>query len=262
MGEIFSALDEKLHRIVAVKFIANSQLDSDASRRQFLREARAAASLDHPFICSVHDVLEYAGRPVIIMERVEGETLFERISRGALPAGEVVRITIEIAEALAAAHTRGIIHRDIKSTNIMLTPSGHVKVMDFGLALVISSSPNEQTAHMSQEIATKIVGTLPYMAPEILRGEKASSASDIYALGVVMYEMAAGRRPFNGKTDALLMSEILNRPPVPPRQLNAALPRDLNDLILSALSKDPAQRPAIAELRSQLTTKTQSKQRS
>ena len=262
MGEIFSALDEKLNRTVAVKFIANSRLDSDASRRLFLREARAAAALDHPFICSVHDVLEHAGQPVIIMERVEGETLQQRVSRGPLPVDELVRISTEIAEALAAAHARGIIHRDIKSANIMLTPSGHVKVMDFGLAVLITSSPEEQTAHMSQEIAARVVGTLPYIAPEILRGEKASAASDIYAFGLVMYEMATGRRPFSGKTDALLMSEILDRAPVPPRQMNAALPRDLNDLILRTLSKDPSQRPAIADLRSQLTMKTPSKQRS
>jgi serine/threonine protein kinase/tetratricopeptide (TPR) repeat protein len=262
MGEIYAALDEKLNRTVAVKFIASSRLDSDASRRLFLREARAAAALDHPFICSVHDVLEHAGQPVIIMERVEGETLQQRVSRGPLPVDELVRISTEIAEALAAAHARGIIHRDIKSGNIMLTPSGHVKVMDFGLAVVITSSPEEQTAHLSQEIAAKIVGTLPYIAPEILRGEKASAVSDIYAFGIVMYEMATGRRPFTGRTDALLMSEILDRAPVPPRQMNAALPRDLNDLILRALSKDPLQRPAIADLQSQLTTRTQSKQRS
>ena len=127
MGEIFSAQDEKLHRTVAVKFIANSRLDDDASRRLFLREARAAAALDHPFICSVHDVLEHGGRPVIIMERVEGETLQSLISRGALPIEQTVHYSREIAEALAAAHARGIVHRDVKSANIMIAPSGHVK---------------------------------------------------------------------------------------------------------------------------------------
>src|SRR5438552_6419650 len=266
MGEIFSARDEKLDRTVAVKFIANSRLDSDASRRLFLREARAAAALDHPFICSVHSVLEHGGQPVIIMERVEGETLSERISRGPLAADEIVRITLEVAEALAAAHARGIIHRDIKSANIMITPSGHVKVMDFGLALLITSSPIDQTAHRSEEISSTIVGTLPYIAPEILRGEKASAASDIYSLGVVTYEIATGRRPFTGKTDALLMSEVLNRQPLPPRQLNATLPRSLEELILRTLSKEPAQRPSIADLQSQLREsaggKPQKKQRS
>jgi serine/threonine protein kinase/tetratricopeptide (TPR) repeat protein len=251
MGEIFSAHDEKLNRTVAVKFIANSRLDSAASRKLFLREARAAASLDHPFICTVHDVLEHGGQPVIIMERVEGETLLERISRGPLGVAEIVRIGTEIAEALAAAHARGVIHRDVKSANIMLTPSGHVKVMDFGLALMTSTSPDDQTAHQSQEVSSKFAGTLPYIAPEVLRGEHASASSDLYALGVVIYEMATGRRPFSGKTDALLMAEILDRRPAPPRKLNPALPRALDELILRALSKDPSRRPTLDDLRSE-----------
>ena len=262
MGEIFSALDEKLNRTVAVKFIANSRLDSDTSRRLFLREARAAAALDHPFICSVHDVLEHAGQPVIIMERVEGETLQQRVRRGPLAVDELVRVSTEIAEALAAAHARGIIHRDIKSANIMLTPSGHVKVMDFGLAVVITSSPEEQTAHMSQEIAARVVGTLPYIAPEILRGEKASAASDIYAFGVVMYELATGRQPFDDKTDALVIAEILDHAVVPPRRLSPSLPRLLDDLIVRMLSKNAARRPGISELQGALTTRAESKQRS
>ena len=257
MGEIFAALDTKLNRTVAAKFIASSRLDSDASRKLFLREARAAAALDHPFICSVHDVLEHRGQPVIIMERVEGETLWARLSRGPLPAEQIVPIAVEIAEALAAAHARGIIHRDIKSANIMLTPGGHVKVMDFGLALMVASVPDEATAHQSQEIRSRIVGTLPYIAPETLRGEYATPASDVYALGVVMFEMGTGRRPFRGKTDALLISQILDRAPDSP-QLSPAL----NDLILRMLSKDPLRRPSIGDVRTALTWKPRSRQRS
>src|SRR5207244_11853184 len=131
---------------------------------------------------------------------------------------------------------------------IRIEPIGNVKLIDFGLALLITSSPIDQTAHRSEEISSTIVGTLPYIAPEILRGEKASAASDIYSLGVVMYEIATGRRPFTGKTDALLMSEVLNRQPLSPRQLNATLPRLLEELILRALSKEPAQRPVISDL--------------
>src|SRR5439155_26116641 len=127
MGEIFSAYDQKLNRNVAVKFIASTHLDSDYSRKMFLREARAAAALDHPFICTVHDVLEHHGQPMIVMERVEGETLQDVISRGPVPAEEVMRYSREIAEALAAAHAHGIVHRDIKASNVMLTRSGHVK---------------------------------------------------------------------------------------------------------------------------------------
>src|SRR5262249_14268672 len=202
VGIVYSAYDEKLDRTVAVKVIANGSIESEASRKLLMREARAAASLNHPFICAIHDVLEHDGHPVIIMERVEGTTLQDRVLRGPLPVNDLVRISTEIAEALGCAHARGIVHRDIKSGNIMLTPRGHVKVMDFGLAVVISSSPEERTAHLSQEIAAKVVGTLPYIAPEILRGETASPASDIYALGVVIYEMATGQRPFRGKTNA------------------------------------------------------------
>src|SRR5713101_525061 len=124
MGEIFAARDEKLNRTVAVKLIANSRIGNDASRRLFLREARAAAALDHPFICTVHDVLEHNGQPMIVMERVEGETLQERISRGPLPVEQVVQHALEVAEALAEAHARGIVHREIKTANVMLTPAG------------------------------------------------------------------------------------------------------------------------------------------
>jgi non-specific serine/threonine protein kinase len=256
MGEIFAARDEKLNRTVAVKFIANATMDSDASRRLFLREARAAAALDHPFICTVHDVLEHNGQPVIVMERVEGETLQALITRGALPVDQVVRYAKEIAEALGAAHARGIVHRDIKTSNIMLTPSGHVKVMDFGLAVILTASAEDATAHVSEELRTRVAGTLPYMAPEVLRGDPPTPAADMYALGVVMYEMATGRRPFGGKTDAMLISEILDRQPATPRQLNAALPRSLEDVILRLLSKEPVRRPAIAELIEQLNAIT------
>ena len=266
MGEIFSARDEKLNRTVAVKFIANARMDSDSSRRLFLREARAAAALDHPFICTVHDVLEHKGQPVIVMEYVEGETLQDRIGHGPLPLEQLLRNAREIAEAVGAAHARGIVHRDVKCANIMLTPSGHVKVMDFGLAVVVSTSPEEQTAHVSEEMASRGAGTLPYMAPEILSGEPASASSDLYALGVVLYEMATSRRPFGGRTDALLVAEILNRPPTAPRQLNAALPRLLEELILGLLSKEAARRPTIAEVIKELGEMTagvqQRKQRS
>ena len=266
MGEIFAARDEKLNRTVAVKFIANAQMDSEASRRLFLREARAAAALDHPFICTVHDVLEHNGQPVIVMERVEGETLLALISRGSLPVDQLVRYSKEIAEALGAAHARGIVHRDIKASNIMLTPSGHVKVMDFGLAVILNASADDATAHVSEELKTRVAGTLPYMAPEVLRGEPSTPAADVYALGVVMYEMATGRRPFGGKNDAMLISEILERKPTPPRHLNSVVPRSLDDLIVGLLAKEPAQRPTIETVTSELSEiaggERQKKQRS
>ena len=253
MGEIFAARDEKLNRTVAVKVIANSRIDSETSRRLFLREARAAAALDHPFICTVHDVLEHNGQPVIVMERVEGETLLSRLSRGPLPVEQIVRVAKEVAEALSAAHARGIIHRDIKSANIMLTPAEHVKVMDFGLALITTVSADELTMHCSEEIKTKVAGTLPYMAPELLRGESATPLSDVYAYGVMLYEIATARRPFASGADAVLMSDILNRAPTPPRQINPALPRWLDELILQLLSKEAQRRPAIADVVARLS---------
>ncbi len=254
MGEIFSAYDQKLNRNVAVKFIAATQLDSDYSRKMFLREARAAAALDHPFICTVHDVLEHHGQPMIVMERVEGETLHERIAHGPLSVEQVVQHALEIAEALAAAHARGIVHRDIKTGNVMLTPAGHIKVMDFGLAVITLSGPEEQTSHRSEDRPSKFAGTLPYMAPEILRGEPATESSDFYALGVVMYEMLTSRHPFTGKTDAVLISEILDRLPCTPRQLRADVPRAIDALVMRLLAKEPRKRPGaskvIAALRS------------
>jgi serine/threonine protein kinase len=245
MGEIFAAHDEALNRTVAVKVIATSRLASDQSRRLFLREARAAAALDHPFICAIHNVLEHEGQPLIIMEMVQGETLQDRIERGPLPLKMFCSLAIEIAEALAAAHARGIVHRDIKSNNIMITPSGHIKVMDFGLALMVASMPEEETAHVSERM--KVAGTLPYIAPEVLRGEEATPAADLYSFGVVLYEMATARRPFAARTDALLISDILNRQPTPPRQIIAALPRAIDSLILRLLAKEQRGRPASAE---------------
>jgi TolB-like protein/Tfp pilus assembly protein PilF len=252
MGEIYSARDEKLNRPVALKLISAALLDDPHARSRFLREARAAAALQHPFICTIHEVLEVPhqtiGQPVIVMECVEGETLFDRIARGPLAVPDICRFTTEIAEALGAAHARGVIHRDIKSGNIMLTAAGHVKVMDFGLALITAASADEETVRLSEERTNTVAGTLPYIAPELLRGAEASAASDLYALGVVMYEMAAARRPFAAKTQAVLFSEILNREPTPARQLNNAIPAALDDLIARLLTKDPAQRPTSQEV--------------
>ena len=243
MGEIFSAFDEKLNRDVAMKQISTAVIDDERSRHRFLREARAAASLNHPFICTVHEVLEHEGAPLIVMERVEGETLHDRLARGTVSAEDLCALGIEIAEALVAAHDRGVVHRDIKSGNIMITHSGHIKVMDFGLAVMTKPSPDEATARFSEQTGGGIAGTLPYIAPEVLRGEEANAASDIYALGVVLFEMATGRRPFVARTDAMLLADVLSREPVAPRQLNSAIPPPLNELILSLLRKDPAARP-------------------
>ena len=252
MGAIFAAYDEELKRTVAMKVIAGERLGDSASRRLFLREARAAAALDHPFICTVHEVLEHQGQPVIVMERVEGETLANRISRGALDVREQCQYGIEIAEALAAAHARDIVHRDVKSGNVMVTVAGHVKVMDFGLAEIVAASPTDDTEHVSQQL-TRAAGTLPYMAPELLRGERAAAASDLYALGVILYEMATRRRPFSGATDAVLISEILNREPTPARQLDHSVPAPLDELISRLLTKQPSRRPSTSEVIGRLT---------
>jgi serine/threonine protein kinase/tetratricopeptide (TPR) repeat protein len=279
MGEIYSAFDEKLKRRVAVKLISPSRIESEGSRALLLNEARAAAALDHPFICGVHDVLELEGQPAIVMECVEGETLSSRLNRGPIPLAELLDRAIEIAEALAAAHARGIVHRDIKSGNIMLTASGHVKVMDFGLALIAPSGPNDITmtlnaiASMPQEEKMSdaahgiVAGTLPYMAPELLSGGRASILSDLYALGVVIYEMATAQPPFFGGSAAVLMEAILRHEPLPPRQIDVSIPPPLNDLILRLLRKAPSERPpnapaVISALREMVRTTTSPRQRS
>ena len=241
MGEVYRAHDEQLRREVAIKVLPPELVHDPERRNRLLREARAVASLNHPNICTVHEVSEAQGQAYIVMELVEGEPLNTRLDRGPLAADEELRYGLQLADALAHAHARGVMHRDFKSANVVITPEGRAKVLDFGLAKRLSGVELPPATTESQALTKPgvLVGTLAYMAPEQLRGEPAEAHSDVWALGVVLYEMAAGTRPFQGQTAFELSSAILNQspPPLPPR-----VPTALQAVIERCLEKDPGRR--------------------
>jgi TolB-like protein/tRNA A-37 threonylcarbamoyl transferase component Bud32 len=243
MGEVFLAEDTSLRRRVALKFLPPELERDDEARKRFLREARSAAALDHPYICHINEVAEHEGCGFIVMEYVEGEALRAKIRKGPLALEETLRVGIEVAEALEAAHGKGIVHRDIKPENIMLTGTGHAKVMDFGLAKQMGPAAGE--AEIGGPTLTLLTaegttaGTLAYMSPEQLRGQEADARSDIWTLGVTLYETASGRRPFQGQSGFEVSSAILDKPSLP---LPAEVPAELGAVISRCLEKDPAKR--------------------
>jgi len=221
MGVVYRAHDEQLDRDVAIKVLPAESFRDPASRARLLREARIASKLNHPHICTIHEVGESEGQAFIAMELVEGRSLSAILEGGALPVDRVLRYGVQLADALAHAHERGVVHRDLKSANVVVTPEGRAKVLDFGLAGRLSREDLTDATTRTQESTTlsgKIVGTLAYMAPEQLRGQPADERSDIWSLGVVLYEMASGTRPFKGQTGFELTSAILSQapPPLPP----------------------------------------------
>lgn len=241
MGVVYRAHDEQLDRDVALKVLPASSFNDPAARTRLLREARSAAGLNHPNICTIHEVGEAEGQAYIAMELVEGEPLSGRLTAGALPAEQVLRHGIQIADALAHAHERQIVHRDLKSANVVVTPEGRAKVLDFGLAKRLSESEMDEVTRSQASLTQPgaVVGTLAYMAPEQMRGEPADARSDIWALGVVLYEIAAGVRPFQGQTGFALSSAIMNQtPPSLPRKV----PVEVRAVIERCLAKDPDQR--------------------
>jgi TolB-like protein/Tfp pilus assembly protein PilF len=244
MGEVYRAHDDQLERVVAIKLLPTSSIQDPAARARLLREARAAAALNHPSICTIHEVGEADGQVYIAMEMVEGRPLSElAIGRG-LPVEEVLRCGRQIAEALAHAHARQIVHRDLKSANVVVASDGLIKVLDFGLAKKLSGAEltdasTHAHAHAGHTAAGTLVGTLAYMAPEQLRGEAADARSDLWALGVVLYELATGMRPFRGQSGFEVSANILNQPPSP---LPAAVPMALRGVIDRCLDKQPARR--------------------
>jgi eukaryotic-like serine/threonine-protein kinase len=242
MGRVYRAHDTKLRRDVAVKVLPRELADDPERRERLLQEARAAASLNHPNICTVHDVGEAEGQVYIAMELVEGQALSARLHERPLAPAELMGCGLQLAEALGHAHERGVVHRDFKSANVMITPEGRVKVLDFGLAKHISDeSLAEATTGMSPPLTQvgALIGTVPYMAPEQLRGQAADTRSDVWALGIVLYEMAAGRRPFQGQTGFEVSSAILSQPPAP---LPTEMPIALTPVIERCLEKEPARR--------------------
>ncbi len=241
MGVVYRARDEHLNRDVALKFIgAESAADAPAHER-LLREARTVSALNHPNICTIYEVSEVAGQAFIVMELIQGQTLREMVRSGSLPAETVVRYGIQIADALEHAHSHRIVHRDLKSENVILTPEGRAKVLDFGLAQQQNVAQAVEATRSRETLSDSgtAAGTLQYIAPEILRGMPADGRSDIWSLGVVLYEMAAGSRPFNGRTGFELSSEILMKPvPALPDHVTPGL----EAVILRCLSKDVSQR--------------------
>ena len=245
MGEVYLAEDTQLDRNVAIKLLPTESTGDDQAKKRLVREARAAAKLDHPNICAVYEVAQEDGRGFIVMQYVEGETLASRIQHAPLELKVSLDIATQIADALAEAHARGIIHRDIKPQNIMITPRGQVKVMDFGLAKVVRDRSTTDTEAPTESLLTEagtIVGTAPYMSPEQVKGEMIDARSDIFSLGAVLYEMVSSRRPFTAESAAATLSAILTSEPPPIARYTTETPAELQRIVSKALRKDREER--------------------
>jgi Tol biopolymer transport system component len=241
MGVVYKAEDTRLGRLVALKFLPEHMAADSVALERFRREARSASSLNHPNICTIHDIDVYEGRDFIVMEYLDGQTLAIYIAgRRAVGTEFVAKLGMPIAEALGAAHSKGVIHRDIKPGNIFVTQSGLVKVLDFGVAKLVAEASQSDPVPLTE--TNTITGTVPYMSPEQLRGENLDTRSDIYALGVVLYEIATGRRLYSSSLHARLVDEVLNRPASPPSSINGKLSARADDIILKCLAKDPEDR--------------------
>src|SRR5271170_1017209 len=262
MGEVYRARDTRLDRTVAVKVLASHLSSSPELKQRMEREARAISSLNHPHICQLYDIGSQDGTDYLVMEFLEGETLAERLRKGAMPLAEVFKVGIAVAEALAVAHRSGIVHRDLKPGNIMLTTGG-AKLMDFGLAKPLgtaasgSGTAGSGTAPPSFTAAAtlsgptplsplttagSIIGTIQYMSPEQIEGKEADARSDIFAFGAVLYEMVAGKRPFAGKSQISLASSILESDPEPVGKLKPATPPAFEHVVTTCLQKNPDER--------------------
>ena len=259
MGVVYKAQDSRLDRAVALKFLPDKLAQEPQALERFRREARAASALNHPGICTIYDIGEQDGRGFIVMEFIDGETLRHHIHRQALPLEEILRLGMQIAEALDAAHAEGIIHRDIKPANIFVTKRGQAKVLDFGLAkllpkAVAAGGPGADGDDTdSTSIVGIISGTPSYMSPEQIRGDTLDARTDIFSLGLVLYEMATGRQAFSGPTGGVIIEAVLTRAPAPARNINPNIPEKLEEIINKALHKDKAQRyQHAAEVRNDL----------
>ncbi|MEK6325766.1 MAG: protein kinase [Acidobacteriota bacterium] len=245
MGEVYLAEDTRLDRKVAIKFLPSNATSDQQAKKRLIREAQAAAKLDHSNICSIYEVGEEDGRSFIVMQYVEGETLARLIARQPLELREALDIAVQMADALAEAHSRGIIHRDIKPQNVMVTARGQVKVLDFGLAKLVQPPRVTESEAATQSLLTDpglIIGTVPYMSPEQIRGETLDARSDIFGFGSVLYEMLSGRTPFSAGTAAETISSILTREPAPLVRYAPGLPEELQRIVRKCLAKDKRRR--------------------
>jgi serine/threonine protein kinase len=241
MGVVYRAHDEELDRDVAIKVLPPGTVADDSAGRRFRKEALSLARLNHPNVATVHEFSSDRGVDFLVTEYIPGLSLDAKIGGCPLPAREVMSLGIQLAHGLAAAHQQNLVHRDLKPANLRITPDGRLKILDFGLAhLVTPEGDQGMTATMTS--SQEITGTLPYMAPEQLRGEPTDVSSDIWSTGVVLYELATGRLPFHRSNGPLLINSILNEEPEPPRKLNGRISPGLENVILKALVKSPRHR--------------------